>query len=157
MKHLLKHTLSATGLSIALIGAGTALAGPGPGGPHDGGRMLAKMAEELELTEEQQGKIKAIYASSREQGAADRERLHELKQQMRASEGDFDEGSAQKAADEIGEITSRMTYQRASAQHQVREVLSDEQRAELDEMMEQRKERGERRWGKHRPDQEPTE
>lgn len=161
MKHMLKQTLTATGLGIALLGAAAAFAGPGPGGPHEGdphgGRMLAKMTEELELTAEQQATIKAIYATNREQGAADRERLRELHEQLRASEGDFDAGSAQQAADELGEITSRMAYQRASAQHQVREVLTDEQRAELDEMMEQRKERGERRWAKHRPDQEPTE
>lgn len=148
-----KRKLAAAGLSLALLGAGTSVAGPGfgpgPRGDHppSPGRMIERMAEHLDLSEEQKSQIEQIYADSHERGEVDRERLMALRSQLRGSSEDFDSGAVQAAADEIGQITSRMTYRMASTQHQVREVLTEDQRAELDAWAEKRKERhGKRHW-----------
>ncbi|WP_116364513.1 Spy/CpxP family protein refolding chaperone [Parahaliea mediterranea] len=152
MKHLLKQTLTATGLSIALLGAGVSVAGPGfdrgPGPEH----MIERMSEKLSLSEAQQTQIRQILESQRSQSEADRQRLGELRETLRSNSnsGDsFDAGAVQAAADEIGQITSRMTYQMAESQHQVRDVLTETQLAELDQMMERRKQRDGRGSHKH--------
>ncbi|GAB3277877.1 Spy/CpxP family protein refolding chaperone [Parahaliea aestuarii] len=151
MKQLLKQTLTATGLSIALLGAGTSLAGPGPERGPGTDVVIERMSERLSLSDDQETRIRQIMESQRSQGEADRERLGELRETLRSNSdsGDnFDAGAVQSAADEIGQITSRMTYQMAESQHQVREVLSDEQRAKLDQMMERRKQHAGHRFGK---------
>ena len=49
----------------------------------------------------------------------------------------------------MGEITSRMVFQVTSTQAGIYELLTDEQKAEMDEMMEQRDERRSK-WRKDR-------
>lgn len=147
MKHLIKHTLAVTGLGIVLAGPGLAHAGPAmiASGPPE--RMLEHMAEHLDLSDEQREQVRAIFDRGDELARADRERLHELRSRLRDNRDDFDAGAVQAAADEIGQITARMTYRMAEKQHQVREVLTGEQREELDEFAERRKEhRGKRLW-----------
>jgi Spy/CpxP family protein refolding chaperone len=61
--------------------------------------------------------------------------------------GAFDAGEAQRLADEIGQITSRMVYQAASTQARIYQLLDEEQRAELGEFMEDHEPRRDR-WHK---------
>jgi len=44
-------------------------------------------------------------------------------------------------ADEIGEITSRMVFQAVSTHAEIYQLLTDEQKEEMDAMMEQRESR----------------
>lgn len=108
---------------------------------HDPVRVVAYMTERLDLSEEQQVRVKQLTASSRVQSDTDRKRLQELREQMKAQRDNFDEGKAQKIADEIGEITSRMVFQISSAYAEIYQLLTDEQKAEMDNMMDQRKSR----------------
>ncbi|MBN7796691.1 Spy/CpxP family protein refolding chaperone [Parahaliea mediterranea] len=157
MNKVLKHSLAAAGLGLALLGAGASFAGPHGGMHGSPERMMERMAEHLDLSDEQQAEVQQILRDSREQGEADRERLMALKSSLRDSADTFDSGEVQAAVDEIGQITSRMTYRMAEAQHKVRAVLNEEQRAQLDAWAQQREERR-GKWHRGRgPDGAPEE
>ena len=131
-----------------LIGAAAATAlaasaavwsmGPGGGGDHDPGRMLAHMADKLDLTAAQQASAEELLSASREANQADRQRLQVLRQQLQAMRGDFDAGKAQGIAEEIGQITSRMVFQSSKTWSGVYQLLDAEQREELDNLMARR-------------------
>lgn len=137
MNRILKHTLAAAGLGVALMGPGMGYAQPDEP-RHPPQRMMERMADRLDLSDAQRTEVREIFASGKEQGETDRKRLHELRTQLRESQGDFDAGSVQAAADEVGQITSRMTYRMAESQHRIREVLTPEQREKLDAYMAKR-------------------
>ena len=129
------------GLALLSLSAGSWAMNHGADMEHDPGRMIAHMTERLDLTQEQQGQIKEIMAASRTQSGADRERMKVLRQKMRAQRDNFDAGEAQNIADEIGELTSRTVFQATSTQARIYQLLTDEQKAEMDTMMEKRQER----------------
>ena len=145
MHRISRQLLATTGLA-ALLTAGVTWA-MGPDYQADnfgGGRMLAYLADELDLTVAQEAEIRAIHEGVQEQSDADRQRLDELRESMRAQVENFDPGEAQKIADEIGEITTRVAYTRASTRASVRAVLSDEQLAQLEHLMLEQEDRRER-------------
>ena len=131
---------SALGVSLLLAAAAWSM-GPGGGEDYDPAHKVAHLADRLGLDEDQQNSIEALMTAGREQGSVDRERLHELKDLLRAQVQDFDPGETQQIADELGEITARLSYQRTSTWAQVHAILTPEQRAQLEAMHEQRGER----------------
>ena len=143
MKGLLgKRILAASlGVLVSLSAASWAMGYRG-GMDHDPGRMLSHMAERLELSDTQQDQARTIIDAGREQSAADRTRLEELRTELKGMRDDFDPGQAQKIADEIGEITGRMVYRFSSSYAEFYSLLTDEQKAELEQLQ---AERGERR------------
>jgi len=151
-KALLGATMA--GLALLSLSATSWAMSHGAGMDHDPGRMVAHMAQRLDLSEEQQNRVEELLTSSREQSAADRERLQVLRKQMHAQRNDFNTGEAQKIADEIGEITGRVVFDATRTHAEVYQLLTDEQRQEMDAMMEKRGERrGKwRRDGKHSPE-----
>lgn len=147
MKHTLSKVIPGSVLmGVLLLSAGAWSMGP-PQGRMD--RMLEHMTEELDLSESQQSRIESLLTEAREQGAADRERMHEIREELKTLRTDFNAGSAQQLADELGGITSRMAYRMASTQAQVYQQLEPEQQAEFEEMSERREERREKRRHKH--------
>lgn len=155
MKTRLMRWLGAVALSTA---AAAAVAWPGGYGLSEGrdpGRMLAHMADQLELSQEQEDQIRELISELREQSAADRERLAELRALTHAAAEDFDAGQVQLYADEIGEITSRMVFRATSIQAAVYQMLTTEQREALTELEAQRDERREHWRRKHRSEQQP--
>jgi len=132
------------GVLVSLSAAAWAM-GPRGGMDHDPGRMLTHMADRLELSDAQQEQLKSIVESGKEQSSADRKRLEELRGELEAMHDSFDQGQAQKIADEIGEITSRMVYQFSSSYAGFYSLLTDEQKAELEQLKEERGERRDRR------------
>ncbi len=147
MKKFVTTSLAAAGLSIAMLAAVPGFAEPPMGPRHGPGDMLEHMAKTLDLSDEQKSKIQSILEQGKEAGAADRERMQELRDSLRASEGSFNASEVKATADQIGKLTSSMTYRRAETRYQVRQVLTDEQRTELDEMMAKRQD-GMRHHGK---------
>jgi len=129
------------GLALLSLSATSWAMHHGGGTDPDPARMIAHMADRLDLTEDQRSAVKELLTSSREQSAADRERLKALREDLRGQRDNFDAGKAQTMADEIGEITSRMVFQLASTQARIYTLLTDEQKAEMDAMMEERDER----------------
>jgi protein CpxP len=129
------------GLALLSLSASSWAMNHGGARDHDPAKMLSHMTERLDLTQEQQGQIKEVMVSSREQSSADQERMKVLREEMREQRDNFDAGEAQKLADEIGEITSRMVFDATSTHARIYLLLTDEQKAEMDAMMEKRHER----------------
>ncbi len=128
--------------SMALTGLVASAAGAGPAvgfdhltmASHDQGRMMAELADKLDLTAAQETEIKTIYADASSASKADRERLRQLREQLLAQGADFDPGEAQKLADETGEITTRLVYSMASTRARIGAVLTDSQREQLQDL-----------------------
>lgn len=143
MKGNLKQWLMGAALTVATVTSITAWAmGPAGGMAHDPSRMIAHMSDKLDLSTEQQSQIESLLGQSKQASAADHKRLGELRQEMMAQRDSFDADQARAQADEIGQITGRVVYQSAETWSQVYQLLSAEQKTELDKLMEQRKARG---------------
>ncbi|MEM1153128.1 MAG: periplasmic heavy metal sensor [Pseudomonadota bacterium] len=109
--------------------------------PGDPMRMFGYISERLDLNAEQQTEVGALMSVARQERSEDQTRLKELRSELMAMKGSFDEGRAQTIADEIGQITGRMVYQMSSTFAQLYEVLDADQRAELDSMLAKRSDR----------------
>jgi Spy/CpxP family protein refolding chaperone len=142
-KSLSKALLGAVVAGAALLSLSVASWSMDHGGgmDFDPGRMVAHMTDRLDLTEEQASSVKQLTTAAKERLTADRKRLQELREQLKAQRDDFDAGKAQVMADEIGEITSRMVFQAVSTHAEIYQLLTDEQKEEMDTMMEQRESR----------------
>ena len=149
MSNKMKSLLCASvivGASLVSVAAWSM--GPGRGGEGDPVRALAQMSEKLDLSTDQQSKVKSLLASAKDTSTADRERMQVLRAEMMAMRDSFNADKARKTADEIGQITGRMVYQASETMSQIYQVLNAEQKAELDAMMAKRDEnRGKRRAG----------
>lgn len=99
-------------------------------------RMLERMASKLGLSAEQEAEIRDIFAEAKDSSQADRERMRELREQLR----DADDSEVQFIADEIGDITSRLVVTHTTTRSAVRGVLTDEQLEEMESLMEMRRE-----------------
>lgn len=135
-------------MGVLILSAGAWSMGPPRG--HDVDKILAYMAHELELTQSQQAQVNILVEENSGVGKADQQRLGEIREEMIAMRGDFDAGSAQKLADELGEITARLAYRMASTQAEIYQLLTPEQRQQMLALVEKRDERMEKRWAKHR-------
>jgi len=110
--------------------------GPPEGMQPDPARMLAHMSKQLDLSDEQQTQVKSLLAEAKQANAADRERMQELRSQMKGMRDNFDAVKAREIADEIGQVTGRMVYRASDTWSQVYQLLNAEQRMKLDGMME---------------------
>jgi Spy/CpxP family protein refolding chaperone len=123
--------------ALALAFATAAVAGPVVAWPGEGSgsdRMLGKMTQQLDLSAEQQASVAELMAEARQAGAADRERMREIKTQLRAQSKDFDAGVAQALTDELGQLTARSTYRMTATRAQIHGLLGEEQRGKLEAM-----------------------
>ena len=130
-----------------LVFAIEATARPGPGGGPDGGVIVGRMSQHLDLSVDQQEQITTIVNAAHLDNAVDQERKRQIEKELRGLAENFDAGSAQALADELGEIAGRLAYSRVYTMSQVREILTEEQLAQL---LEQRESfAGHRRGGSH--------
>lgn len=146
MKHSISRTLIAGTAVLVTTVSLAAAAWPGkPGGDRhiDPERMVERLTRHLELTAEQQAQAENLFTSSFEESSADRARMEELRETLKGSAAEFDAGTVQATADEIGDLTSRMVYRRASTQASLYQLLDEEQRAEMEEFREKRGQRRE--------------
>jgi Spy/CpxP family protein refolding chaperone len=142
MKTATLSTFHAGVLLLALaLATGTA---PVSAWPDDEGRperMLGKVTRQLDLSPEQQASVAALMAEARSAAAADRARMRELKAELRPDGGTFDAAGARATADELGEITARLSFRMAETRAAVHALLNEEQRAKLQALEAQRGER----------------
>ncbi len=110
---------------------------PGEGSPHfiNPERMFARLADKLELEDEQRAEIREIFSQSHEALSENRTRLHELREELSEMDASFDPQQARSVADEIGDITADLAYGHATSKAAIYELLSDEQREQFGEMM----------------------
>jgi len=113
---------------------------------HDRGRgpNLERLADRLDMTEQQRAEIKAMLDDSRQQMANLREQMRENRIQLRdlAGKTDFDETAVRSIADEQGDLKAETIVLRARQRHEMKAVLTDEQRVQLDEMWKRKNRRG---------------
>ena len=115
--------------------------GPRGGGDHDPGRMLARISDRLDLSAEQKASVDELLNSARQASAADRKRLDDLREELVEMRTNFDAAKAKPIADEIGQITGRMVFEASKTWSGVYQLLDDEQRQQLEKLMEEREAR----------------
>lgn len=157
MSHVMRRTLAA---SITLAAATTftlaataALARPGGGrgGPPPLAMVLERHAEELGVTDEQLDRVDEIMEASREQAEALRESVQRERDSLRTLvESDADTAAVLAQLEKVGEAQTALEAHRLTTTMQVRSLLTDEQRAALQELAAERPERRGRRGARGR-------
>jgi periplasmic protein CpxP/Spy len=153
-------------LIATLLGAGLVVAGGAAlahkGGWHEGGRhgegprmerMMERMAERLELDEQQQASIRTLIEEHRPLMQENRQAMRDSRRELHdLVRGDaFDEAALRSLAAEQGERMAGMIVERGLMMRAIRDVLTPEQRAEAEQMLERRMERHHGRgWGDKR-------
>jgi protein CpxP len=140
-KHVASFLLaSSLALGLAPVAITSAAeAQPMPGGMGRGGHPMMQLRA-LGLSEAQQDQVFKIF---HEQAPAMREQMKQVRRsrtelrQVAAAER-FDEGRARQIADTQAKALATLAVMRAQTTHRVREVLTAEQRARMDQMRERR-------------------
>ena len=120
------------------------------GGKRGGGKMMGRMIKKLDLTEAQQAELKTMREAQKTQSEGLREQMKALRTEMKALDSTSADYDSQVAAlaDKKANIDRQKFIQRSAAQQQFEAVLTEEQRAKLKEMKENRKGKGGKRGGK---------
>ncbi|TGD74686.1 periplasmic heavy metal sensor [Mangrovimicrobium sediminis] len=153
MKQLISRILPGTVLSAIMLFSAAAWSGPHGNphmGPDDSAPFMARMVDELDLSDEQRTTIQGLVTDAREAGKADHQRMREIHAALKDMRTSFDEDKARALTDELGEISARMAYRMSSTGAGVYAQLTPEQQTELDARMEQMQARAEKRMGKRR-------
>ena len=108
---------------------------PPPAPPSPGLGFLSMMADEIGLTEAQETEINELVDASRLESAVDRERLSQIREQLQEiarNDDSFDAATAESLADEMASIASRMALSGAELRWEIRQVLTPEQREQME-------------------------
>lgn len=137
---------------------GPGAGGPGAGGPqgrmqHSGapsqgglGQMLlGRVAEKLELTEDQKTEIKAIVEGNKENIKKSHEAIRDAMQKLNEAAEKGVEAEIIAAGKAVGDAHTERALQQANIAKQIKEVLTDEQEAKLKELKAEMKERMQQR------------
>ncbi|WP_444914383.1 Spy/CpxP family protein refolding chaperone [Microbulbifer sp. TRSA007] len=138
----MKHWKQAIG-SLALVGVLVAPAAMAFGGGVSGqGRGFEYMVRQLELTEGQQAQLKANRESTREARMAQREQMIELRQQINeAIESGADQTTLDQLGEELGKLKVQQMQNHDTMKEQFKAILTDEQKAKLEQLKSERKAR----------------
>lgn len=130
-------------LALGLVITSTAVVARnhvGMGDRHHDMGMLGFMADEIGLTVSQEESINQLVNEARLASAVDRERVSQLRQQLRdltLDAGVFDEAAVEAVAEELTGIMARMAVDGAQLRWEVRQVLTEEQREHIDSIRKQ--------------------
>ncbi|WNZ55159.1 Spy/CpxP family protein refolding chaperone [Microbulbifer sp. EKSA008] len=138
----MKHWKQAMG-SLALVGVLVAPAALAFGGGEGGqGRGFEYMVRQLELTEGQQAQLKANRESNREARMAQREQMIELRKELNAAiESGADQATLDQLGEELGKLKLQEMQNRNEMKEQFKAILTDEQKAKLEQLKSERKAR----------------
>ena len=119
---------------------GHAMSFRGHGGFGDSDRMIERLAARLNVSKEQRDAMYAVVDKARPQERALRDQLIETHTQLRAlkQQGTPKESEVRKLADAQGKAIADMIVLRTKVQTEIRGVLTDAQRQQLDQWREQR-------------------
>ena len=108
---------------------------------HKGAERLERMAEHLDLTDQQQEKIKQIRSSKAKQQIDRQNQVRELRAQLMTamSQDQVDKSQVNSLIEQIGELRTSGDKDRADTMIAIREVLTDEQRLIFDQHKSQRR------------------
>ena len=101
--------------------------------PKRGERRLARLAEELGLSEAQTAEIAAIKADFKDQAGPSRDELKALRTELKVlwAEQPVDVGAIQAKADELDEVEDSMRDQRIEMKAEMLGVMTPEQQSEF--------------------------
>lgn len=143
MQRNLRRKLALAALTLTLIPAAVLAARPRVAPPGPPGLLAQRLIHRLELTPEQLQAIRAVFAAHRQElqgevaGIADSRRAL-----FAAIHGEtFDESAVREAATAVGAAEAELAVTRATIVQEVREVLTDEQEAELAEILAEARDR----------------
>lgn len=154
MSNPLKRVLLGAGFAgVALLSlSAVAWSGSHGGMERDPGRMLAHMADRLDLSDAQQEQAEQIISGAVEQGQQYREEMSSLREQLRAMQGNFDPDTARSLSQQIGTLTGEVVYLMASTHARIYDMLTPEQREQMEalrEHWEERRDKWHHRLGSH--------
>jgi Spy/CpxP family protein refolding chaperone len=116
---------------------GPGFGGHGPGWS-GGGRLLERLADQLELSESQREQIRAAHEVYREDVEALSDLMgvarRDLQEQIQA--GSFDETAIREASSRVAAVGADLAVLRARIHSDVRQILTPEQAAKADELRE---------------------
>jgi Spy/CpxP family protein refolding chaperone len=95
---------------------------------------LDMLADQIGLTEEQGEEITRLVNVAQLESAVDRERMQQIREELRAMVDSFDASQAQILADELGEISARLAYNAAERQAAIRQIFTADQILMLEEL-----------------------
>jgi Spy/CpxP family protein refolding chaperone len=138
----MKNWIATVIFAAGMLGVATQLsARPGSGmesmEPLD---RIERITEHLDLSVEQEEEINRLIDEVQIASAVDRERLHQIREDLRALSADFDDGEAQSLTDELGQISGRIAYRNVSTMAAVRALFTTEQLQQIEEYREHRNE-----------------
>jgi len=134
--------LAATAAVMAFAGAASAF---GPKGGLFGPAMReARMAEMLELTDEQRARVFAVMDEARPEARRIVQALRANRSELEAARetGDFDEAKVKALAERQGELVAEMIVLKSRVQSEVQALLSDEQRERMESLHERHRGHG---------------
>ncbi len=109
---------------------------------HHGGHFFEHMADELDLTEGQKAQLEANRDATREAHKAQRQQIRELHKQLReAIESGADQATLDSLGSELGKLQVAKMQQMHKQREQFEAILTDEQKAKLEQLKRERKER----------------
>ena len=137
---VVKITIGALALATMFVSSPVS-AGVGPGRGHGLGK--GRLLGELQLSDDQKAQIKSIFASDRETiRALHREMREKQKSLMEVSRSHpFDEGRVRFEAQELANVQAEMMVVRARLANKALSILTEEQKARLNELQEERRQR----------------
>lgn len=151
-KTLASSALLATLLATPALSLADHHKGQGEGwkeGHHE--RMLEHMAERLELTEGQKAQLKANRDANQEERMAQREKMRELRKQIsEAIDSGADQATLDQLGAELGQLQVSQMQDRHRRYEELESILTDEQKAKLEEMKSERKARWRERHKRHK-------
>lgn len=134
----------AGGLMLAATVAlpGTLLAADHHDKGHHGHEMLERMAEKLDLTEAQKAQLKAKREAQRDDWESLKKQKRELRDEIRtALDSGADQTKLDRLAGQLGAVELKMMQQKHQMHQDLEAILTDEQKAKLEQWHSERKER----------------
>lgn len=107
------------------------------GGPGEGMR-IERLAQRLDLTDEQQAQVKEIKDASWEKHQALREKMQNNREAMREAIESDNTASIRSLADQKGDLIAEMSVLRANDRSKIKAVLTPEQQEEFADMKKRR-------------------
>jgi Spy/CpxP family protein refolding chaperone len=108
------------------------------------GPNLDRLADRLNLIDEQRAEVEAIQREARQQMVVLKDRMKANRSQIRDLVGseDYDENAVRRVAGEQGDLRAEVIMLRARMRHDMKRVLNDDQLAQLDSLQPRKQGRG---------------
>lgn len=107
-------------------------------GMHGGEKFLDRMTDRLKLTAEQRSSVQAVLQKSQPQRANLREKMQANRKALKelARSGKSDSSQVATLAQERGQLVADLIVQRSKVRGEIRDILTDAQREQMNQMRE---------------------